>query len=49
MSLALCCNVYQDAAPLRGLLETGSRYFDDIYIIHSGPGGAYEHYDMERY
>jgi hypothetical protein len=40
MSIALACNVYQDAAALRGLLELGSRYFDNIFIIHSGPGGA---------
>lgn len=41
MSIALCCNVYQDAAALRGLLETGQRYFDNIFILHTGPGGAH--------
>jgi len=41
MSIALCCNVYQDAPALRGLLETGSRFFDNIFIVHSGPGGVY--------
>lgn len=40
MSIALCCNVYQDAAALRGLLESGSRYFDNLFIVHAGPGGA---------
>jgi hypothetical protein len=40
MSIALCVNVYQDAIALRGLLETGARYFDNIFIVHSGPGGA---------
>lgn len=40
MSIALACNVYQDAAALRGLLETGARYFDNIFILHTGPGGA---------
>lgn len=40
-SLALACNVYQDAAALRGLLELGASYFDNIFIVHSGPGGAY--------
>lgn len=40
MSLALCCNVYQDAAALRGLLESGARYFDNLFIVHAGPGGA---------
>lgn len=39
-SIALSINVYQDAAALRGLLESGSRYFDNIFVIHSGPGGA---------
>ena len=41
MSISLCCNVYQDALALRGLLETGSSFFDNIFIVHSGPGGAY--------
>lgn len=41
MSIALACNVYQDAHALRGLLETGASYFDNIFIIHAGPGGAY--------
>jgi glycosyltransferase involved in cell wall biosynthesis len=40
MSIALSCNVYQDATALRGLLELGSRYFDNIFILHTGPGGA---------
>lgn len=40
MSIALCCNVYQDAVALRGLLECGSRYFDNLFIVHSGPAGA---------
>lgn len=40
ISIALACNVYNDAAALRGLLETGSRYFDNIFILHTGPGGA---------
>lgn len=39
-SIALAINVYQDAIALRGLLETGSRYFDNIFVIHSGVGGA---------
>ena len=39
-SIALCINVYNDAIALRGLLETGSRYFDNIFAIHSGPGGS---------
>ena len=37
----MACNVYNDAMALRGLLETAQSFFDNIYIIHSGPGGAY--------
>lgn len=40
-SIALALNVYQDAPALRGALETGSRFFDSIFAVHSGPGGAY--------
>lgn len=40
MSIALACNVYNDAHALRGLLESGARYFDNLFIVHSGPGGA---------
>lgn len=40
MSIALGCNVYNDAAALRGLLEVSSRYFDNMFFVHSGPGGA---------
>lgn len=40
MSLALCCNVYQDVNALRGLLELGASFFDNIFVIHAGPGGA---------
>lgn len=40
MSIALACNVYNDANALRGLLESGARYFDNLFIVHSGPGGA---------
>src|SRR4030095_8327144 len=40
-SIALGCNVYNDVAALRGLLETAARYFDNLFFVHSGPGGAY--------
>lgn len=40
MSIALGCNVYNDVHALRGLLETSARYFDNLFIVHSGPGGA---------
>lgn len=39
-SIAACFNVYNDAAALRGALEVCQSYFDNIYVIHSGPGGA---------
>src|SRR5262245_7613298 len=41
VSIALTCNVYNDAHALRGLLESGARFFDNIFILHSGPGGAH--------
>lgn len=41
MGIACCVNVFNDAPALRGLLETASSYFDNIYVIHSGPNGAY--------
>lgn len=41
MSISLCCNVYQDALALRGLLEISQRYFDNLFIVHSGPGGVH--------
>jgi glycosyltransferase involved in cell wall biosynthesis len=40
-SVALSMNVYNDAPALRGALETGLRFFDNLFVIHSGPGGAY--------
>ena len=40
-SIALCINVYQDAKALRGCLESGSMFFDNIFVIHAGPGGRY--------
>lgn len=39
-SIALAVNVYNDASALRGLLELSSGYFDNLFVIHSGPGGA---------
>jgi len=36
----MCCNVYNDAAALRGLLETAAPFFDNLFVVHSGPGGA---------
>lgn len=41
VSIAMCCNVYQDALMLRGLLEMSSSYFSNLFVIHSGPNGAY--------
>jgi len=40
VSIACCINVYQDAPALRGLLETAAPYFDNIFVVHSGPQGA---------
>ena len=40
VSLALGVNVFEDAAALRGLLETSSPYFDNIVVIHASPDGS---------
>lgn len=37
----MACNVYEDVHALRGLLETSSQFFDELFIVHAGPGGAY--------
>lgn len=39
-SIAMCCNFYNDAHALPGLLEASARYFDNLFLINSGPGGA---------
>lgn len=41
MSIAASINVYNDVIALRGLLETASGYFDELFVVHSGPNGAY--------
>lgn len=38
--IAAAYNVFNDAAALRGSLECSARFFDNIFVIHSGPGGA---------
>lgn len=40
-SIAACINFYNDAPALRGALESASQFFDNIFTINSGPGGAY--------
>lgn len=37
----MSCNVYNDAIAMRGLLETASQYFDELFVVHSGVNGAY--------
>lgn len=37
----MSCNVYNDVIAMRGLLETSSQYFDELFVVHSGPNGAY--------
>lgn len=41
VSISMCCNVYNDAPALRGLLEASAPYFDNLFVVHSGPGGVY--------
>lgn len=38
-SIALCINFFNDAPALRGCLEHGAHFFDNIFTIHAGPGG----------
>lgn len=40
-TLGLVANVYQEANAIPGWLETHTPYFDDVRVIHAGPGGAY--------
>lgn len=40
-SISACINFYNDAPALRGLLETATPFFDNIFTINSGPGGKY--------
>lgn len=40
-SIACAINFYNDAAALRGALESAAPFFDNIFTINSGPGGAY--------
>lgn len=39
-SIAMACNFYNDAPALRGLLESAAPFFDNIFCINAGPGGA---------
>lgn len=39
-SIAMCCNFFNDALALRGLLEVSAPFFDNLFCINSGPGGA---------
>lgn len=41
MSIAASINVYNDVVAMRGLLETASQYFDEIFVVHSSPGGVH--------
>lgn len=41
VSVGLVANVYQEANALPGWLETHTPFFDDIRVLHAGPGGAY--------
>lgn len=41
VSIAACINFYNDASALRGALESAAPFFDNIFTINAGPGGAY--------
>lgn len=40
-SIGAALNVFMEANSLPGALECASRFFDDIWVIHAGPGGKY--------
>lgn len=40
-SIALGINFHNDAAAMRGLLELGSSYFDNIYALDASPDGKF--------
>lgn len=42
-SIALAINFHNDAAAMRGLLESGSAYFDNIYALDASPDGQFSH------
>lgn len=37
----MACNVYNECNAIHGLLESASQFFDELYFLHCGPGGAY--------
>ena len=41
LSIGLVANVYNEANALPGWLETHLPFFDDVRVLHAGPGGAY--------
>jgi glycosyltransferase involved in cell wall biosynthesis len=40
-TLGLVANIYQEVNALPGWLETHLPYFDDVRVMHAGPGGMY--------
>ena len=41
MSVGLVANVYNEINALPGWLETHLPFFDDVHVLHAGPGGEY--------
>lgn len=40
-TIGLVANVYNEINALPGWLETHTPFFDDVRVLHAGPGGAY--------
>lgn len=40
-SIGIALNVFEEHNSLPGALECASRFFDDVLVIHAGPGGKY--------
>lgn len=41
MRISCVANVYNEAHALPGMLENAKEFFDDIFVLHTGPGGKY--------
>ena len=40
-TIGLVANVYNEANALPGWLETHLPFFDDVRVVHAGPGGEW--------
>lgn len=43
ITIGLVANIYNEASALPGWLETHLPFFDDVRVLHAGPGGEYSY------